>query len=350
MNDEHNEPVGSSGLQDYLPQPALPPSGFNRPNLSPLYAVMFAMALFAFIAVKTFEALVPRSEGTAFPIDIEAKLEAMLLESPGIALAGLAFFGIGIGVLLLYVILRIKGIRPVPEQPQNRVSWTLGSLVKGLVVAFFLFMVLSIAGPLLLGDLLPTISAIMIIDGIAKVMAVLWILFMLKFEYGARPADAGVKVKNSFRDVVYGFLTYLAIMPIFTGANALWRWLGESMGLTYEPSPIIGWLLESDSILTIALVCFSAVVIAPLVEEFFFRGFTYPALRRRLGVWPAILVSSAYFSLIHFDFFSFLPIMILGVAMAYLYERRQSIVAPAALHCMNNARVVGMLLLLRFVS
>jgi membrane protease YdiL (CAAX protease family) len=96
-------------------------------------------------------------------------------------------------------------------------------------------------------------------------------------------------------------------------------------------------------------VTISAVVVAPLAEEIFFRSFTYSALRKRFGILPGIVVTSAYFALIH-DFFSYLPIFVLGVALAYLYERRQSIVAPVALHFFHNARVIGTVLILRYVN
>ena len=41
------------------------------------------------------------------------------------------------------------------------------------------------------------------------------------------------------------------------------------------------------------------VTLAPLLEEFFFRGFLYPVLVRRLGVVAAILLTSASFGIIH---------------------------------------------------
>lgn len=41
------------------------------------------------------------------------------------------------------------------------------------------------------------------------------------------------------------------------------------------------------------------VLVAPLVEELFFRGFLYPALARPLGTVPAIAITSAGFALVH---------------------------------------------------
>lgn len=315
---------------------------------------MFIVALLGLIAVKTAEVIIKRTgPGTPVitPAGAEAALESLAAGMPWLGIVKLGLMGVGAALLIIYVCLRLVRIRPVGQEAQNRVSWTLGALVKGLIIAFFLVISLGILGPIALGILgMPLEAAVMMADAGAKILIVLALLFMLYFEYGARPADAGVTAKTPIRDVGYGFLTYLAVVPVFTIAALAWTWVGRSLGLEYQPQIVIKWLLESDSVLTLSLITFSVVLVAPVVEEIFFRGFTYPALRKRFGAKGAILISSVYFSLIHFDFFVFLPIMILGVALAFLYERRQSVVAPIALHFFHNAYAVGTVLLLRFLS
>lgn len=49
----------------------------------------------------------------------------------------------------------------------------------------------------------------------------------------------------------------------------------------------------------IAMVALSAVVIAPVIEEVAFRGLWLRALMTRWGFWPAALVSSLVFGLLH---------------------------------------------------
>ena len=53
---------------------------------------------------------------------------------------------------------------------------------------------------------------------------------------------------------------------------------------------------------TLALVAagFVVIVVAPVAEEFFFRGFFYRALRSRLGVLSAAAIDGLVFGLIHF--------------------------------------------------
>lgn len=78
------------------------------------------------------------------------------------------------------------------------------------------------------------------------------------------------------------------------------------------------------------------VLIAPLGEETFFRGFLYKGLRRRLPVWGAALASGAVFGIVHVFPLLIAPLFIVGVGLAFLYERRQSLLAPMAAHAAFN--------------
>jgi membrane protease YdiL (CAAX protease family) len=46
----------------------------------------------------------------------------------------------------------------------------------------------------------------------------------------------------------------------------------------------------------------AAVIVAPLVEEIFFRGFLFQGFRKRYGWLPALLLSSAIFAAAHLEF------------------------------------------------
>ncbi|MDI6817412.1 MAG: type II CAAX endopeptidase family protein [Actinomycetota bacterium] len=78
------------------------------------------------------------------------------------------------------------------------------------------------------------------------------------------------------------------------------------------------------------------VVLAPIVEELFFRGFLYQALRQRWGANVAIVASGVLFSLAHFSLYLLVPIAVIGFALAYLYERTDSLGPPIILHALNN--------------
>ena len=51
----------------------------------------------------------------------------------------------------------------------------------------------------------------------------------------------------------------------------------------------------------------------------------------------AIGLNAALFSLLHFELRAVLWLFILGVALAYVYEKTGNLVAPITLHMLNNA-------------
>ncbi|MEE9285847.1 MAG: type II CAAX endopeptidase family protein, partial [Dehalococcoidia bacterium] len=58
-----------------------------------------------------------------------------------------------------------------------------------------------------------------------------------------------------------------------------------------------------------------AVVVAPLAEETFFRGFVFTGLRRRLGLRGAAVAASGLFALAHIQPISYVPIFMIGLVL-----------------------------------
>jgi membrane protease YdiL (CAAX protease family)/uncharacterized RDD family membrane protein YckC len=82
------------------------------------------------------------------------------------------------------------------------------------------------------------------------------------------------------------------------------------------------------------------VAAAPLSEEIFFRGFIFGGLRRRLPMWAAAAIAGAVFGVLHYtgpDSIGVVPqLAVLGVLLAWLYERTGSLWPPIILHVANN--------------
>jgi len=79
-----------------------------------------------------------------------------------------------------------------------------------------------------------------------------------------------------------------------------------------------------------------AVVFAPFVEEIFFRGFLFQGFRQKYGWVRAMLLSSVIFAVAHLDPASLIPTFILGVVIAYLFHRSNSIWPGIILHFLIN--------------
>jgi membrane protease YdiL (CAAX protease family) len=81
----------------------------------------------------------------------------------------------------------------------------------------------------------------------------------------------------------------------------------------------------------------AGAVIAPFVEEIFFRGFLFQGFRQQYGWLPAILLSSAIFGAAHLDPVSFIPTFILGCVLAYMYHRSNSLWPGILFHAAINS-------------
>ena len=92
---------------------------------------------------------------------------------------------------------------------------------------------------------------------------------------------------------------------------------------------------------------FMVVCVAPVAEEFFFRGFFYRALRSRWSVLGAAAIDGLLFGVIHYDFTGadalliLPPLAILGFIFCLVYERTGSIYPTIAMHALNNAIAFG---------
>jgi len=81
----------------------------------------------------------------------------------------------------------------------------------------------------------------------------------------------------------------------------------------------------------------TTVIIAPLVEETFFRGFVFGGLRPRYDWRWAAAISAVLFAAAHLSITFFIPAFILGYLFAYLYQRSNSIWPGIILHVIVNA-------------
>jgi membrane protease YdiL (CAAX protease family) len=92
------------------------------------------------------------------------------------------------------------------------------------------------------------------------------------------------------------------------------------------------------------IVGIAIVVVAPIAEETFFRGVMYSAWRREYGRRRALFGSAIVFGAVHLSPIHFLPLALLGVALGWLYERSQSLLAPIIAHAAFNAITLGLAL------
>jgi membrane protease YdiL (CAAX protease family) len=112
--------------------------------------------------------------------------------------------------------------------------------------------------------------------------------------------------------------------------------------------PLVDLLAERRDPVALAVVIGSAVVAAPVAEEFFFRRVLQGWLERRLpdAASTAVVLSASAFALAHQgQGLAYVPLFPFGVVLGMIARQTGSILACILVHALFNAISVGILLL-----
>lgn len=121
--------------------------------------------------------------------------------------------------------------------------------------------------------------------------------------------------------------------------------------------PVVDLLAGGHDVETLVAVVLSAVLVAPIAEEFFFRrvlqgwfeGLEARARQwvgRRPSGWPPVAASSLVFALAHLEHgLGWIPLVFFGLAVGWLARQRGSLVPGIIVHALFNAVSVGLLVL-----
>jgi uncharacterized protein len=116
------------------------------------------------------------------------------------------------------------------------------------------------------------------------------------------------------------------------------------LGVDADDTKLPEELGVKDSTVALLAVAFLVSVVAPIAEEFFFRGFFFTALRSWKGLWPAAILTGVVFGGIHVgsaEAAFLVPLGFFGFALCLLYHRTGSLYPCMALHCVNNCLAFG---------
>jgi len=146
----------------------------------------------------------------------------------------------------------------------------------------------------------------------------------------------------------------LFLMPIALPAVNFFKALNDLILLPDFMRGLEAWMQQMEnqsqvvteqflSVSTISGLLFNILVMAivPAVgEELFFRGILQTVLGEKMNRHYAVWITAFIFSAIHLQFYGFLPRLLLGAVLGYLFLFTGSIWAPIAAHFINNMLAV----------
>ncbi len=147
-------------------------------------------------------------------------------------------------------------------------------------------------------------------------------------------------------DLVRGVLGYLAAVPLSYGIHGLVVYLIQQFAhdKTIQEHQLLEFLAPEYGPLLRVIAVFTAVLLAPLAEEIFFRGLLQSMLRKYFGrPWGAILVTSLIFALLHMQNWQHLPaLFLLAIVIGYNYERCGRLLPAIVVHALFNGVTVAL--------
>ena len=157
--------------------------------------------------------------------------------------------------------------------------------------------------------------------------------------YASQLNNAELKIGVAFGQAVPLFLMCL---PLIWIASLIWTHLLTALEAAgaidaFEPQALITLFQDGGDPIAISLLVALAILLAPIVEEIVFRGCVYRFLKSQTTLLPAQILSGCVFSFMHWNLMSFVPLVIVGVFLARVYEKSGNLIVAIWFHAFFNA-------------
>lgn len=215
-----------------------------------------------------------------------------------------------------------------PESELPEVPWRAWEGLVIWVLAFLASAVLSIGPYFVLGRKAFALFVALLFEAVLLVLVVAWVRH--RHHVGLEALGWRHRPGSLRAGLVWGAVGFG--LSLFAGSLTLWIAGEVSGGPVEAPEQLPSGLTGGELVLAGVV----AVAVAPLAEELFFRGFVYQALRRWGGVARAIWISGIAFGVAHLIPLLMPALALLGVAFAFAFERRRSLVTTTVAHGVHN--------------
>jgi uncharacterized protein len=156
--------------------------------------------------------------------------------------------------------------------------------------------------------------------------------------YALRRREAGASRWSGLQALgLRGFAPGQAVSLFVIGIALVYGFglLYEQLGMRTNTDVLRQQALQAPDSTVAALLV--AVLVAPVCEEVFFRGFAFPGFATSMPVWAALIASALVFGVAHADLGSLAPLVVIGLVAGLMRWRTGSLWPGIAFHALNNA-------------
>jgi hypothetical protein len=228
----------------------------------------------------------------------------------------------------------------MPERAETRPNWpawyglaALGlALVVTAVISIFLVAILKGAGVTVTTDTSGVNILLTLVQDAALAGCAIWLAAHVE---RPRPSQFGLRPVPFLRGLKWGAIAF----GIYFGFQLIYA----AAVHPNEKQTTLHDLGAGKGVLVTLLIGLLVVGVAPVIEEFFFRGFFYTALRTQLPFLAAALIDGIVFGGVHATtgIQAVPPLIVLGFAFCVAYEATGSIFPGMVLHSLNNMVAFG---------
>lgn len=222
-------------------------------------------------------------------------------------------------------------------------AWPLSEIFSVFVFLFFIeaaLIFLEALGGIFFGWNLRSEFYLILNSLVRDGSAALYVIWLVRKKYSNPLSAIGLSVRDAWKNIRSGLLVYLAAVPFLAILLSLVSVAADAVKYDATPQQVVQiYLKKSTEPYLLGFTLFVAIL-GPIIEEIFFRGFMYKAFRTKWGVRGAVIFSAILFASLHHSLLAFIPIFLLGVVLALLYEKSGSLLAPMAFHVMHNFLMV----------
>ena len=162
-------------------------------------------------------------------------------------------------------------------------------------------------------------------------------ILFLKFHGIGWREISGLGTMRFSKQVQRVIIALAVAVPVMVALKILSTLVLEKLGWPVEDQRAVELLLGAKSIGMKIYLGIFAVVIAPLAEEFVFRGLLFSSFKKAGWSKCGWVVVSLLFAAIHGSAPIFLPLFVFALALTWLYETTEGLLAPVMAHGIFNA-------------
>jgi uncharacterized protein len=144
-----------------------------------------------------------------------------------------------------------------------------------------------------------------------------------------------------FRAVAIGFGLIIAAFPIVVCASLLMQLVLRQNAQEQELVTLFRQAAQQSNNAGVSHIFIAGAVIAPICEEFLFRGLFYTVFKRYIGALSSALVTSLLFAAFHSSLTAFPSLFVLALCFTIAFEATGSLVVPITMHAIFNAVQLG---------